>query len=630
MPDWPQLARRPKRHMLSFLDRHFHTLTLMTAIATFALVVIGGIVRVTGSGLGCLDWPLCAQPLPSDQIKPIIEMTHRIAAGMVTVLVLLVAIVAWRSYRSQKWIFRPAMLAAGTILVQIVLGAVTVLLQNAPFTVALHLGTALAMFAFATIVAAVARQSGESNPLIFDLRHNRLLSQSIASALLVYVLILIGALVTATGSALACLDWPLCQGQLLPASSDSSVYIQWIHRFVALIAGIVLLRLTIVTWRKRLQQPQIWIVAAAGLSLYIVQVTIGAGNVLLRVPLVLRGLHLAVAAAVWACVVVLSVLAARKSNLASASDPMQINEGMPDRLSAEPIVDLNRPPFRSVAGAYFKLTKPWILILLLVTTFAAMLIAQRGLPPLPLVFFTLLGGALSAAGASSINSYIDRDIDGLMSRTKNRPVPAHRIEADQALAFGLILSVTAFVVLTLFVNLLSAILATIGLLFYVFVYTGWLKRSTPHNIVIGGIAGAIPPLVGWAAVTGRVEVTALYLFLIIFYWTPPHTWALMLLVSGDYAKVGVPMLPVVRGDAVTRQQIVLYSVQLVAITLLLFAFQLMGWVYFISALLLNGLFLWLVLVLARDKGKAAAKRLYKFSQLYLALLFLAMVIDKLV
>jgi protoheme IX farnesyltransferase len=259
-----------------------------------------------------------------------------------------------------------------------------------------------------------------------------------------------------------------------------------------------------------------------------------------------------------------------------------------------------------------------------------MLIAKRGLPPLPLVFFTLLGGALSAAGASSINSYIDRDIDGLMSRTKNRPVPAHRIEADQALAFGLILSVTAFVVLTLFVNLLSAILATIGLLFYVFVYTGWLKRSTPHNIVIGGIAGAIPPLVGWAAVTGRVEVTALYLFLIIFYWTPPHTWALMLLVSGDYAKVGVPMLPVVRGDAVTRQQIVLYSVQLVAITLLLFAFQLMGWVYFISALLLNGLFLWLVLVLARDKGKAAAKRLYKFSQLYLALLFLAMVIDKLV
>ncbi len=616
--------------MLNFLDRHFQALTLITAIATFVLVVIGGIVRVTGSGLGCLDWPLCTQPLPSDQIKPIIEMTHRIAAGLVTVLVLLVALVAWRSYRSQKWIFRPAMLAAGTILVQIVLGAVTVLLQNAPYTVALHLGAALAMFAFATIVATVARHPAESDSLIFDLRHNRLLALSLASALLVYLLILIGALVTATGSALACLDWPLCQGQVLPATSDSSVYIQWIHRFVALITGIVLLRLTIVTWRKRVQQPQVWIVAALGLSLYVVQVTIGAGNVLLKVPLVLRGLHLAVAAAIWACVVVSSVLTARRSNLVTAADPTHVAESAPNRLSAEPSVDLTRPPFRAVAGAYFKLTKPWILVLLLVTTFAAMLIAQRGLPPLPLVFFTLLGGALSAAGASSINSYIDRDIDGLMSRTKNRPVPAHRIEADQALAFGLILNITSFVVLTLFVNLLSAILATIGLLFYVFVYTGWLKRSTPHNIVIGGIAGAIPPLVGWAAVTGRVEVTALYLFLIIFYWTPPHTWALMLLVSSDYAKVGVPMLPVVRGDAVTRQQIVLYSMQLVAITLLLFAFQLMGWVYFISALILNGLFLWLALVLARDKGKAAAKRLYKFSQLYLALLFLAMVIDKIV
>lgn len=614
--------------MLNFLDRHFKSLTLITAIATYLLVVIGGIVRVTGSGLGCLDWPLCTQPLPSDQIKPAIEMTHRFAAGIVTVLVMLVALVAWRNYRAHKWIFRPAMLGAGIIVVQIVLGAVTVLLQNAPYTVALHLGTALAMFAFATITAIVARHADEADSFVWGPRHNRLLSLALASALLVYLLILIGALVTATGSALACLDWPLCQGQLLPPTSDPNVYIQWLHRFAALIAGIVLARVTIVTWRKRVQQPQVWIAAALGLSLYVVQVTIGAGNVLLKVPLVLRGLHLAVAAAVWACVVVLSVLTARKSNLETESNAAQVNRSSAAKLSVEPLVDLRRPPFRSVAGAYFKLTKPWILVLLLVTTFAAMLIAQRGLPPLPLVFFTLLGGALSAAGASVINSYIDRDIDGIMSRTKNRPVPTQRVDADHALAFGLCLSVASFVVLTLLVNLLSAILATIGLLFYVFVYTGWLKRSTPQNIVIGGIAGSIPPLVGWAAVTGQVEVTALFLFLIILYWTPPHTWALMLLVSGDYAKVGIPMLPVVRGDAETRYQIVLYSLQLVAITLLLFAFQLMGWIYFVSALALNGLFLWLAFVLARDKGKAAAKRLYKFSQLYLALLFLAMVIDK--
>src|SRR5512135_1248426 len=505
--------------MLNVLDRHFRTLTLITAIATYLLVVLGGIVRVTGSGLGCLDWPGCTQPMP-DQIKPLLEMSHRLAAGFVTVMVIVVALVAWRRYRQQKWIFRPALLGVITIFVQSALGAVTVLSQNAPFTVALHLGTALAMFAITTIVATAARQPDPSSPIVFDPRHNRLLSLSLAGALLVYLLILIGSIVTATNAALACLDWPLCQGQLLPPTTDPFVYIQWIHRFAALITGLVLVWLTVNTWRKRIQQPQIWIVAALGLSLYLVQVTIGAGTVLLKVPLVLRGLHLAVGSAVWACAVVLTLLAARKRNLELADNARPVNQSSTPQLPAEAIIDLNRPPLRVVASAYFKLTKPWVLILLLVTTFAAMLMAQRGLPSLPLVFFTLLGGALSASGASAINSYIDRDIDGRMSRTKNRPVPMHRIDADHALAFGLILSVASFVVLTLFVNLLSAILATIGLLFYVFVYTGWLKRSTPHNIVIGGIAGAIPPLVGWAAVTGRVEVTALFLFLVIFYWTP--------------------------------------------------------------------------------------------------------------
>jgi protoheme IX farnesyltransferase len=241
-----------------------------------------------------------------------------------------------------------------------------------------------------------------------------------------------------------------------------------------------------------------------------------------------------------------------------------------------------------------------------------------------------LGGALSASGANAINCYIDRDIDGQMSRTKNRPVPTNRIDDDHALAFGLFTSVASFVILTLFVNLLAAILSTIGILYYVFIYTSWLKRSTPQNIVIGGVAGAIPPLVGWAAVTGRVDVTALYLFLIVFYWTPPHTWALGLLIRGDYEKVGVPMLPVVHGEGAARRQIVLYSLQLVAITLLLFAFHLMGWIYFAGAVILNGIFLWMAFVLARNASKASAKRLYKYSQLYLALLFFVMVIDQVV
>jgi protoheme IX farnesyltransferase len=291
-----------------------------------------------------------------------------------------------------------------------------------------------------------------------------------------------------------------------------------------------------------------------------------------------------------------------------------------------------RPTRKQVIGAYVLLSKPWIIVLLLVTTFAAMLIAQKGLPPLPLVFFTLLGGALSAAGASAINSYIDRDIDGLMSRTKKRPVVTQRIEADHALAYGIIAGVAAFVILALAANLLAAVLSMIGLLYYVFIYTSYLKRSTPHNIVIGGVAGAIPPLVGYAAVTGQVDVLALFLFLVIFYWTPPHTWALGLLIHTDYARVGIPMLPVVVGEDETRKQILLYTIQMIAITLLLFAFHMMGWIYFVAALALNAVFLARALKLWRlpQTDKALAKRLYKFSQLYLALLFFAMVVDKIV
>jgi len=196
-----------------------------------------------------------------------------------------------------------------------------------------------------------------------------------------------------------------------------------------------------------------------------------------------------------------------------------------------------------------------------------------------------------------------------------------------ALAFGVVLSALSVMLLGLAVNWLSALLALSGILFYVGVYTVWLKRSTPHNIVIGGIAGAVPPLVGWAAVTGRVDLLALYLFLIVFYWTPPHTWALAILVRGDYERAGVPMLPVVAGEAETRRHIWLYSLQLVAVTLLVFAFRMLGWVYFALAMALNGMFLWLAFRLTRDMDKPAARRLYKYSQLYLALLFTSMVVD---
>jgi heme A synthase len=226
----------------SLVDQRFRKLTLFSAIMTYVLVVIGGIVRVTGSGLGCPDWPLCyGQPVPPLQAEAVIEMTHRFVAGLVTILVVVVALAAWRNYRNRIWIFRPAVFAVVVVIVQVILGGVTVLLKNAPYTVALHLGTALTLLASMTIVAVVARNE-EAVPHL-DWRRNRLLMLSLASALLVFLVILVGALVTGSGSALACLDWPLCQGQLIPDTTSPFVYIQWTHRLVALLTGLLLVYL---------------------------------------------------------------------------------------------------------------------------------------------------------------------------------------------------------------------------------------------------------------------------------------------------------------------------------------------------------------------------------------------------
>ncbi len=278
-------------------------------------------------------------------------------------------------------------------------------------------------------------------------------------------------------------------------------------------------------------------------------------------------------------------------------------------------------------GNYILLTKPWIIALLLATTLGAMFVAQHGVPDLGLIVLTLLGGGMTAAGASAMNSYVDRDIDPQMGRTSRRPIPAGKISPRDALVFALVLCAGGVLILAVWVNWLSALLAFAGIVYYVGIYTMLLKRSTPQNIVIGGAAGAIPPLVGWAAVTGQLNLLAVYLFLIIFYWTPPHSWALMLMVKKDYERVRVPMMPVARGESETRRQIVLYSLLMVAITLVPFSLRDMGLLYFITALTLGSWFVYLSIRLLRDQSKRTARRLYYYSNAYLALLFLAMVID---
>jgi protoheme IX farnesyltransferase len=281
----------------------------------------------------------------------------------------------------------------------------------------------------------------------------------------------------------------------------------------------------------------------------------------------------------------------------------------------------------SFARDLITLTKPRIISLLLVTTIAPMFAAGR--PSLTLVLIVLVGGYLMAGGANAVNMYMDRDIDDRMARTRLRPIPSGRLGPLSVLAFGVALATAATALLGYFVNPLSAALALAGFYIYVFVYTRWLKRSSPQNIVIGGAAGAIPPLVGWAAVTGTLDLTALYLFLIIFYWTPPHFWALALLKQRDYGRAGVPMAPLVWGERETMDQMLWYTIILIALTILPVALGTFGMIYLISALVLGGLLLsGVIRVRTTAEWAAPAWRVYKFSLLYLALLFVAMAVDR--
>ena len=288
-----------------------------------------------------------------------------------------------------------------------------------------------------------------------------------------------------------------------------------------------------------------------------------------------------------------------------------------------------RLPLRSRAAAYVALTKPRIIELLLVTTVPTMVVAARGLPHIGLMIATVLGGTMAAGGANAINMYVDRDIDKVMHRTRHRPLVTGVIEPRDALIFAIGLEIVAFLFLWATVNLLSAVLAVIATLFYVFVYTLWLKRTSTHNIVIGGAAGAVPVLVGWAAVTDRLDWAPIVLFAVIFYWTPPHFWALAIKYRDDYAAADVPMLPAVASLRTTASRIVAYTIVLWALTVLFSPVAGMGDLYLVSAVVLGAVFMGLALQLLRNATPAAAMRLFAYSITYITLLFGAMAVDQL-
>jgi heme o synthase len=585
----------------------FRRLAVVTIAATFVLIAVGGLVRATDSGLGCPDWPRCfGRLVPPAELHAWIEHSHRLVASVVMVLVAWLAVAAWRTGQ-ERVVRRAAVAALVMVLAQALIGAFVVWWKLRADSVTLHLATALALVALLIFIDFRARH-GAGRPQGQDRRFVRLVA---AGAALLYLQMLVGSTVTGHHAGLA---YPL--EVLWPDLGPAVARIQLAHRTLAVLVGTLVVAVWVVARRTQRAHPSVTRLGGYAAGLVAVQIGLGVANVANRLSALTVVPHLAVGALLWGTMVALLLHADRFAGTGTR-DPAE-PEPAPARTA------------RQSARAYFLLTKPRIIELLLVTTVPTMFIAARGVPSPWLMAATLFGGALSAASANVLNCYLDRDIDALMRRTARRPLPAHRVDPADALRFGLLLGVAGFMWLWATVNLLSAVLATAAILFYVFVYTIGLKRRSTQNIVIGGAAGAVPVLVGWSAVTGRVDLPALVLFAIIFYWTPPHFWALSLRFKDDYAAAGVPMLPVVRGARETSTQILYYTVLLVAVTLLLYPAGRMGALYLAAAVALGGAFIWRALELRRDLSGRRAIRLFSFSNAYLALLFCAMALDAVV
>jgi protoheme IX farnesyltransferase len=600
----------------------FRSLALATAIATVVLFAIGGLVRGTGSGLGCSTWPGCepGRLFPSGTVHSLIEFSHRGIAFLVLVLSGLTGIAAIRSERREPSVFWPAVLSFPLVLAQAGLGAVVVATDLNAWWVTAHFVVALLLIADVTYVAAFAVAGAAVAPDVIDggaMRDRSFSRLALLTASVVGLLLLVGTYVRASGAQLVFTDWPLMHGRLVPTLGGAATAM-FLHRILAAVAMLLVLWTAIRTRSDADRHPLLVRLSTTALVLFVAQIMVGAANVWTRLRPWAVVAHVALSVLIWATVVALATVSWRLA----AGHPLSEQDG-------NKATGGERPSLRDTVTAYYRLTKPRIVLLLLITTVPAMLLAARGLPSPWLILATLVGGAAAAGSANSVNMYLDRDIDAIMRRTRQRPLPSHAIAPEHALRFGFVLGAMAFYFLAVAVNVLAAVLALSAIAFYVFVYTMWLKRTTAQNIVIGGAAGAVPALVGWAAVTGTLAWPAVVLFGIVFVWTPPHFWALAMRFSGDYAAAGVPMLPVVRGEAETRRQILLYSLVLFATTLLLVPVGHMGPVYTLAAVVLGGSFVYRALQVWRTGDDARTRRLFAFSILYLAGLFAAVGVDAL-
>jgi len=416
----------------------------------------------------------------------------------------------------------------------------------------------------------------------------------------VFLLTIVGRMVTVTGASFFCIGWPLC----IPTTTIG--YLKLVHLAMVGMALVVMVSVWRKAWREQRHHPAILPLTTITGVLFFGQSFVGAIQETQAYPLHLMVLHTLTAISLWIALAMLVFISSTLKEDGAADYPFTLRQRAKD---------------------FFILSKPLIVALLLVTTYGGLVAGGKAWPSGMLTLWTLLGGGLAAAGSSALNQYIDRELDKNMQRTSKRPLADGRLTAAEGLSYGLGLCLVSYYVMAGYVNLLAALLSLAGIFYYVFFYSVWLKRATVQNIVIGGGAGAIPPMVGWAAATGELGLAAWILFAIIFMWTPPHFWALAIVRMKDYARAGVPMMPVVEGEEKTRRQILAYTIVLIVVTLLLPIFKLAGTIYLVSALVLGAFLLYAAWKVFREGGNKVAWMMYRWSSMYLAFIFLALILD---
>jgi protoheme IX farnesyltransferase len=601
--------------------KSFRTALRILLGATIGLVVIGVIVRATDSGMGCPDWPFCyGQIIPpttdsGDVVayKAWLEWIHRAIAAVIGLIVLAVVFIALRNLKDRRSLQGASIALLALVLFQAWLGRQTVLESNSGASVTAHLASAMA---FVGLQVWVLARSGYAETLGGIRRASGSVVAPIVAAGAIYALLLFGSNVTGTDTGLLYPDWPLMGGTLFPPITELSTPMI-LHRYATAIVALILISALWIVRREKGSPARVRQLLTYAAAVFAVQCVIGAVQIFTKLAPWTQTLHVALATVIWILTVGAASIALLEGRVAGGSSP-----GGPKR---------SELTLRETIFAYVALTKPRIVELLLITTVPAMLLAAHGFPPLTLIAATLVGGTLSAASANVFNCIIDADIDAKMARTAARPLVTGRISIGAALLFASILGVASFLFLAFTTTMMAAFVSLLAIAFYVLIYTLILKRSTPQNIVIGGAAGALPPVIGWAAVTGDISLVPILLFALVFYWTPPHFWALALRIGPDYAAAGVPMLPVTAGPAETARQIWLYTILLVVMSLMLWAVAGMGLVYLGAAIVGGGIFLLRAWRLRSDVlGDGllrGATRLYRYSISYLTLIFAAIAID---